>query len=546
MDSSAETPAINWPIRSYIEPIRSVLFVDDRFPTYAVGGEAYTESIRAKALWRACTERGWLCDMDNSADWSGPTQARRIASCDLLVLDYHLVGDDPSAALKLIRDLSESPAPNLVVVYTAEPDLDGAFRNLAAHARGVRADLVDSDIPDEYEGLTFEWSVADLNAFLAGERTWRGTFVRTCREAGVDHNQTAVAEQLLEQWFAFQLKAPRLPEARRIQALECGDNRWFQCGNLFVALIGKPLEQDPDTEADTLLDGLKAAISAWSPPWLACLVAATRHHADQGAFRDDLDLPAKDLQNGLLHYIAEPMEEAEKRRRAHRVAAHLLDRRFTAAAGDMANYVLEGAKGHPPPSEMVPPLMHANAFLCSERFTRHHLRVGTVFRSGNADEYWVCVTPACDMVPRARNVEIDPWGAELDPFRAMTAIRLDLKVKPGAAIRDAEQGRYVFFYDYSRDPNSPIAAGAFNPTTGDPNPRLERMFAADFARTDADGRVRILRMTAKGAENTITLGEQDCFVACQLRAPYAERLSHVVGGHISRVGVDFLSHKKSD
>ena len=124
------------PIASYIRPIRSVLFVDDQFPTFGAQGDGdFEEADRARALWRACTSRGWLCDVDNAPDWTDATRRGRLTACDLLVLDLHLMKDDPRPALAIVRELASHPAPNLVVVYTAEEQLDMVLLRMAATAR---------------------------------------------------------------------------------------------------------------------------------------------------------------------------------------------------------------------------------------------------------------------------------------------------------------------------------------------------------------------------------------------------------------------------
>lgn len=540
----SDEAAESWPVRAYVEPIRSVLFVDDQFPTYSEP-ESGSEKERARALWLACRERGWQCDVDNATDWASPAQQQRLTSSDLLVLDYHLAGSDPTPALSIIAGLAATPSPNLVVVYTAETDLEGVLDQVAAFARGIDRALVAADLGDvaDLEG-SVDWSREALRSYLRGQDVWKGEFVKACREEGLDpkvnmENGRALVEKDLSSRFG----APRVETPRRIESIGAnGSERWLQCGNLFVAIIGKSKESAD--EAKTLLDGLTAAVRAWNPSWLACLIALARRAVNDGAFRDDLALPNDLLQRGLIHYVKSAEDQEERGRRGRQVAADLVRRRFEAATTTMGDLILSDAPAvQDPPS--VDMLLHANAFLCAEKHERHHLRVGTVFRSEDSSQYWVCVTPACDMVPRPRPESINPWEASLGDARVMTAVWLDTNVSAQTAVSSAEAGRYLFFEDFSATLPVTRAAVVFNLSTNDPNPKVEHMFAGNLGRKDPDGKVTLLRMR-RGEDGKISIHEETAVVVCQLRAPYAERLAHIVGGHVSRIGVDFLSTKKRD
>ncbi|GMV42591.1 MAG: hypothetical protein AMXMBFR64_43070 [Myxococcales bacterium] len=551
MLGEAAESAVELPILAYVDPIRSVLFVDDQFPTYAEP-DSGDEKDRARALWTACRDRGWLCDVDNASDWTTREQCRRLASCDLLVLDYHLSAGDPTPALRVIEQLASSPSPNLVVVYTADTGLDAVLLHLAAHARGVSKDLCTGDLSDDVANLQekIDWSQDALIAHIAGKDGWRRDFVTEWRNAGVAGDPDVEGGRaLVERELKKTYGAPLIAETRSVQAIHAKDDkRWFQCGNLFVAVVGKPRQDSGGADdATMLLTGLENAIRDWNPSWLACLIARSRHESNEGAFRDDLHLPNDSLQKGLIGYVTSATEQEERLRRSRHVASDLLHRRIDAAISSMGDRLLEAvssAAAKAPHELDTNTLLHVNAFLCSQRHDRHHLRTGTVFRSEDGEQFWVCVTPACDMVPRARKESVDPWGASLGDTRAMTVIQLDMSVKNETAIGSAEQGRYIFFDDYSSDKPMPRAAAVFNTSTNDPNPRVEQVFARNLARVK-DGTVSMQRVILDG-QGDLSLQEQRCIVVCQLRAPYAERLTHIVGGHVSRIGVDFLSKRKRD
>ena len=114
------------------------------------------------------------------------------------------------------------------------------------------------------------------------------------------------------------------------------------------------------------------------------------------------------------------------------------------------------------------------------------------------------------------------------------------------ALANAHRARHLFFWDRIASGGQPFVASCFR-ETDDPNPWLEQLLAVDRARVREDGSVRLYRCvslrneTGEAAPPKLELIE--CEPVTQLRAPYAERVVHVVGGHVSRIGVDFVPFK---
>lgn len=550
------TPAEPWdPVEAYVRPIRSVLFIDDQFPTFSDKDEqAFGEAERARALWRACTQRGWLCDIDNSADWTTSERKQRLSACDLLVLDYHLIAGNSTPALSIIRDLASSGLPNLVVVYTRDPRPDNVLLAAASWTRGVGSH---QPLPERLEELeeSIEWSSQDLIRFLSNQGDWKASLNAACESAGISPPEDSECVELIERKLRRDFGVEPSQDIRLIDRIGHGEHRWFQCGNLFLVVVSKPAEQNVAEEAGFFLGGLEEAVRQWAPPWLACLVADSRRRVEAGAFRDDVLLPDEPLQNGLLEYICGSDDQPERSWRATEIATHLLSRRSADAAKALGETLLAKATAGDREQLTTTDLLHLNAFLCSEAFAHHHLRVGTIFAlRGQEHRYWVCVTPACDMVPRQPDERLNPWAAELDPFRPIVALRLTPQAEErlvNQALKNAEQARHLFFWDRTRELERPLVAACFRDTS-DPNPQLEHMIAVDRARVQG-GCVRLYRFVQEGegtAEDgaitagTLTLESIECVPVAQLRAPYAERIVHVVGGHVSRIGVNFFRRRR--
>lgn len=552
MDDIVNTVDLCDPVEAYVRPIRSVLFIDDQFPTFAADSEStFNEAERARALWRACTERGWLCDIDNSPDWTSRERKQRLAACDLLVLDYHLIGGDSGPALAIIRDLARSGTPNLVVVYTADPDPDVVLLTVATWARGVRLDTLLSEELEDFED-SIEWSSPDLLAFLSNKPDWKTTLNAACERAGVNVPDDSGCSALLERELRRRFGAEPSEEICHIDCIRGSEHRWLQCGNLFLVVLSKPTEEDAGKEATTFLGGLEEAVRQWAPSWLACLVAVSRRRVEIGAFRDDVLLPDEILQKGFLGYISDSTSDPpEQARRAKEIATYLLSRRSADAAKALGEHLLARAVADNRGPLVQLDLLHLNAFLCSEPFLHHHLHVGTIFALRTEEpQYWVCVTPACDMVPRRPDEIANPWAFELDTFRPMAALRLK-HLPQGSdkwkkAIKEAHLGRHLFFWDRTVDGERPLVAACFK-DTADPNPSLEQMLAVDLGRVQTGDSVELYRLVAPKNEAGQVDAPRLDLIACepvaQLRAPYAERVVQVVGGHVSRIGVNFVRFK---
>jgi hypothetical protein len=115
------------------------------------------------------------------------------------------------------------------------------------------------------------------------------------------------------------------------------------------------------------------------------------------------------------------------------------------------------------------------------------------------------------------------------------------------ALEVAHRARNLFFWDRFGRADRPVVAACFK-DTADPNPWLEQMFAVDRARVQEGNVFQLYRCIAKrnevGEVHTPALELITCEAVAQLRAPYTERIVQVVGGHVSRIGVDFFSAKK--
>ena len=155
---------------AFIEPIRSVLIVDDDYPTYdeilqTVDGTASDDPVQGAKAWRAQPERvanliatfrqhprPLLVDIHDGTNVpvkKEVTTATHLHQCDLLVLDYELdrsKSHDGTRAIDILRGLMSNNHFNLVVIYTNE-DLDIVFDAVRWGLIGPSDDLLsDADV----------------------------------------------------------------------------------------------------------------------------------------------------------------------------------------------------------------------------------------------------------------------------------------------------------------------------------------------------------------------------------------------------------------
>jgi len=135
----------------FISPVRSVLLVDDEYPTLdamlsgfiekndvwsKTKATAKTNATRLEKILRYCrsSERNWMVDVHDGQNVTFAEESHFVSNLhqsDLLFLDYHLDGDgaEPEKCIKILEHLASSNHFNLVVLVTKE-DPQSAFTHI--------------------------------------------------------------------------------------------------------------------------------------------------------------------------------------------------------------------------------------------------------------------------------------------------------------------------------------------------------------------------------------------------------------------------------
>lgn len=297
----------------YIDPIKSVLFIDDKFPTYAqtlqgaqpepvaldggsikqkdeeqyqnpfesepkvavaVTAEAATPDVeRVLQLTQSCRACGYIFDVENSANAAlGPVgEESFINKADFVVLDFILddKADSGKDALNIIDHLNNTKRFNMVVVYTNNDPFEVA-QEIAHFLRGKNESVNLSkkalrrlgDIPNGFLANFFI-------QYLSGELTPLDEWFATQGLSGKP-NKTDIENKFEEYANERFFNAPvRSKSLLRGCGTTEGDIPWI-CGiGVFIAVVRKDKASDT---IKTLLEMLKDCLATFFPSPISMLI----------------------------------------------------------------------------------------------------------------------------------------------------------------------------------------------------------------------------------------------------------------------------------
>ncbi|MBK9425933.1 MAG: hypothetical protein IPN63_00520 [Gammaproteobacteria bacterium] len=592
----------------FIKPIRTVVVVDDEFPTFDAlldkekgnsSPEWKLEDVkRAREIIDFCREekRLWMVEIHSgrqSASLDVESEAAsHLHQSDLMILDFHLNQerpDDGSDAIGILRRLAENDHFNLVVVYTKGYEQAGG--EIARVVQEISLGLCSAD-----ERLTLheknmtevmrrlgEWEDCEANiASRIKDEIDDGIFlkVRTLPPGNIDWNKVCewpelqalkalVADapgdlksqlKLFVKWALHQRQAA-LVEKEKLKLTE-GDfstvgvdsggesgTNWIRTDRLFVTVVSKSNEP-------SLLPGkLLAALHHWNPEPHRLLMSKMRAELDErGVLAEGKVLGNPYLQAGWLDdYLTEDRDE-----RAWKI--HSTVNRHWEGLGDAIRSGVEGfaerlavqltGKGREDDIQRWYPSLdqkdvrsHINRYVSSKPIIEGgHLTTGHVLRldDGKRDySYWLCLSPACDLVPGRKS---SGWPKRLGNHTPFIAVQL-FHAERDEALSNAFGGNHLFL-----EIDNKLKCFSFTPlpvAKGDaagartPNPKWEQMFAANQGRFDAADKTLVLARASGGDEGLCFNTANACVVA-QLRYEYALNLLQRLGSNLSRVGLDFV------
>ena len=571
---------------AFVKPIRSVLIVDDDYPTFEEMLDAQLtrdkgeQPARTKAWYENPTriknviesfrtpKRPLLVDIHDGTNvgiGDDVKVAAHLHQSDLLVLDYQLDKAKPgdgSRAIKIIRSLITNDHFNLVIVHTSEK-LDEVFHSILIALLSPCNDVLSAedsikivDLIEEAE-LAFEGFSERLFATVSVDhylhsRAQAATFLRTMlkgqhpyedfKTACDQANWPVDVRRLALRYVLGRVEKPLLPSfsqgANAALAWSNGAVKWIKTDTVFIAFSSKG-------DDDDLLGDLQSALEAWRPQPSRLFLAKLRAEMDEyGVMAQASALGNK---HALAHWYGRLLKATGQERRwliAETVSRHsdqllsgilprveafatrLVDRE--SSFGDVDNL----CKGHfavdlgNGPSKIKAEREH-NAYVCSKPPEGWHLTIGHVFIMN--ESYWVCLSPACDMVPsQLSGAQKAQFGDRL-PF---TAVRLQ-SVSDNTIPKDIQSNRFLFL-----PLNGEIKAFCFNDPSGENSaPAWHTLYAEN--KGEFGHNFSFTAISTETGKTRLVTRRNPSVVVSQLRYEYALNLMQRLGSSLTRIGLDF-------
>jgi len=586
-DVPAALPAYEDLIReTFIKPIRSLLVVDDEYPTIdgylGAAGEPKevppdsegANKLRQILQFARSTDQRWLVDVhdgDNISFDGEKDVAPHLHQSDLLILDFQLDQSDDGGvkALNILKHLSKNNHFNLVIVYTNDNKKDVLRKvvmsqmqpgsQIDAGRRDEIFDLLDkatddlAKSPDDFlhcissdEYLAFRRSMSN---FSGDEDFWKSAD-RSHKEIGDPSISREAFRELVIDNFERQyadlfatVAASSFPDWSQVEAED--QPAWLRTSQLFVTVVEKK-----DVEPKALVGELVRALSAWEPSPHRLILSKVRSLLDeQGVAAEDEVLSDRTALAGWFETL---MKADEGRRRIEAeeliqrnwetlfppMKAELVDfsDRLVAAAAQLGSAQNAAERFYgvdlSDPEQLLDARRRQNALVCSLPPSGLNLVTGHVLQIGA--EFWAVLSPACDLVP---GQSLGGWNANVHPCRTFTGLKLheradgDKSVKN--IIKDASENDWVFLWVFND-------LKEFQWKKNKANPHREEFFAKNDGQVDPDTlTLEVGRLTtAEGGALSVTF--QVARVVAQLRYEYALNLLQRLGGSMTRVGLNFV------
>ncbi len=582
--------------KAFIDPIRSVLIVDDDYPTfdevlYAQSAKNAGKKANGKKTWRQNPKRiervikkfrrrnpPLLVDIHDGSNvgFRGKAApARHLHQCDLLVLDYELdkaKPEDGERAIGILRGLLFNPHFNLVIVYTRK-NLDHAFNevlwgliapsqdSLSSEEAEKAKELIEAG-EDDSEGFERRISESVTDAQYFHSRLHPKTYLRTMSRGQQPYSDfkalcdsvesTRGDYRLILRYLLKKLEGSHIgkgSETRAADLLWSSDSvRWVRSDSIFVAFSEK-------SDDDNLLSELQAALNAWCPEPSILFLTKLRAEMDKyGIAAQGQALGNRKALAYWYHRLLCATDGADRRWRVAESVSHHSEQLMDIVLPNVEDFVLglikaevgnggdnkrQVCKDHfqvdlANPQVRKEATLEHNIFVCSKNPKGWHLATGHIFVIDS--EYWICLSPACDMVPS----QLSEWRKETSGDRLpFVAVKLR-KMNARKDFDDIQTNRYVFLRIDGKD--SEPEAFCFNSSGANSEPQWEVLYAEKEGKFSKEG-FRFTVSRIKKGKTRLIAKQEKAEVVGQLRYEYALNLIQKLGVSHTRVGLDFANQK---
>lgn len=580
---------------AFIDPIRSVMIIDDQYPTWEeiLDEERWTQDkdgslvspTKPKEWWTDRNgprgvlkqfrgrDKGLMIDIH---DGQPPdVEPEKIASflhqSDLLVLDYQLEGETLGGdrAQDLAKHLLNENHFNLIVVHTNKENLFEPFSEILLRllskcaSEGEYEDRVDNGETaiDEVDNE----SLADELRNQFTHELYLVTRHPTCGKSAIGQLFAGTApfdkvKTLLEE---NDIKVSNFKDVlawlmkdfeQRASGVFANDNSdglnwsakegclWIRTDRGFIAFANKK-------KTDNLLKCLREALEDWQPSPSRLLSAKFRHSIDEyGVVAEDKALSKRHVYAKFYHDIKSA--EIQKRgalldnhvvRQAERVTAEIQQniRDFGLAIGqiddnspDSVDLSKHYGVNLQNNEEANKAVRHYNHHVSCIPVHGYHLTSGHIFEMN--EKKWVVVSAACDMVPGQRQMGFEQIHENHRPFVALQLY------KNRNTLTDTEinSGNFIFL-----ETDEDVEVYCTFPKSSDPVEQLPKVTWNNFIALNKgiladEYAFDLLAIDARKEEIEST--KHSVKIIAQLRYEFALNLIHRLGTTMTRIGLSFV------
>jgi hypothetical protein len=527
---------------------------------------------------------------------------------DLLILDYHLDGDTADIggvrARNILNSLSQNNHFNLVIVHTKGDGED---------IESVYNDILEDLLKIENHNFHTNAGTDDTIEDWLGEHDPNGTTITVVNDtleikelikvltsdalntnilhpkhpfkyANVDIKAlvegTGLSQAEVVKWLV-------LKELKKHRGLQTGysnsnldwsyenDGNFIATGRVFITVVKKEANEAPEL----LYDKLCFALTKQDATPMYLLMAKMRYELDEKGLAQASDIiNNRYAQAGWLFTL---LDKSNIDPTQHEKAIDLhWEQLSTSSKGELVSFserVIKSLKTATPENRDIVKnffsecignkdlaLGNLNAYSCSRSVSNYHLTTGTILEAENG-ELWVCLSPACDLVPMQRQNDWEERiGLNHIAFKAIKLHKDDSQLSK--ANSKANDNEYVFlnidgkltFYKFSNG-----------------NPQWETFYAHDLGVFNSEGEVKEINVNClrievpNQAEETVEIVAEEVVkdvalvavdevvesvtpempalkvvelkmkVIAELRYEYALNFLHKFGANQTRVGLGF-------
>lgn len=585
MATDANTSYGQFIQEAFIDPIRSVLIIDDEYPTIEqillsqINKQPLTEYKRPELIRSVINgfrkdNPARIVDIHDGVLDDEDSLAKYLHQSDLLILDYELQ-DKGEKSTDIVRKVFSNNHFNLIVVHTWSDPVEpfksvlhsflSPCKSLDCEKVTRGGDLIETaEGSDPDMGLKIRESIR-FQQYISlrhpsGNCSARGAlkgvppfnkFNDLVQKVGWKKDEpSSVLCWALDQ-YEQDNKAQLCSDTDTLSinwSLDFSGPLWIRTNRGFITFVQK-------RDGINLIDELKGSLIAWKPSPSRLLSAKLR------AAIEDCGVIAEDqvLSNKHLHakFYADAFKEDNFDARRTKIDSqisrkisditHLIKcdvaeyfskiMRVDEGNGKISSYQAHYGVDLSNSGQSQKALQKFNAYIsCYPSISGWHLAPGHVLDIDN--EKWVCLSPVCDLVPGQKDKGVYGVVGSGKPFFAVKLHIKTGKLNPG----QINSNNFVFIPDVD-DESKIDQYGFYEQSVTDPDktisPHWHLFVASDGGKFGSDFSLSISRMDCEddALKVCVTSGK----IIAQLRYEYALNLMQKLGGDFTRVGLEYIS-----